>query len=345
MKQGLMRPTAALFPAVLLVSALAGDRAAASSLFFYWCCVQLFSLCSVDAFRNAAAREPGVRRVDRRFSGTWPMLLLGMVLTGLIAWFTVGRQDAPALVLSAGLITIEQMFEERMFALSRRTDGNVLSVLSNVLLLAGMMLDAGGGVAAPVQVQGFFTACGAGLGMVISIIASYSIEPMHAFSLVPRNIAFFPKAAVQCLLYPAVMLLCGFGAAGYAGMMLWRLSRTVCRRAADESRPLNLLLVAAPAALLIAGVLLPGTFAAAFAVEAAGVFAASVICAAAAIAALVCALIVFCAPGWRVYTGAALVVGAAAAAIAGIARAEYISAALCIAAVVLNMHKAFLRKV
>ena len=345
MKQGLMRLTAALFPAVLLVSALVGDRSAVSSLFIFWCCVQFFSLCSVDAFRNAAAREPGVRRVDRRFSGTWPMILLGTALTGITACFTRGWQDAMALVISAGLITIEQLFEERMFALSRRTDGNVLSVLSNVLLLAGLMLDSGGSVAAPVGISGFFTACGAGLGAVISIIASYSIEPMHAFSLVPRNIAFFPKAAVQCLLYPAAMLLCGFGSAGFAGMMLWRLSRTVCRRAADESRPLNLLLVSAPAVLLLAGVFLPETFAAAFAVEAAGVFAASAVCAAAAIAALICALIVFCAPGWRVYAGTALLIGAAAAAIAGIAHAEYIAIALCIAAVVLNMHKAFLRKV
>lgn len=345
MKSMLMRPTAALFPAVLLVSALAGDRTAVSSLFFFWCCMQLFSLCSVDSFRNAAAREPGVRRVDRRFSGTWPMLLLGMVLTGVTAWFAGGWQDELALVLSAGFITIEQMFEERMFALSRRSDGNVLSVLSNVLLLAGMMLDAGGGMAVPMQMQGLFTACGAGLGMVISIIASYSIEPMHAFSLVPRNIAFFPKAAVQCLLYPAAMLMSGFGAAGFVGMMLWRLSRTVCRRAADESRPLNLLLVAAPAVLLIAGVLLPDFFAAAFVVDAAVVFAVSVVCAVAAIGALICALIVFCAPGWRIYTGTALLIGAAAAAIAGIAHAQYISAALCIAAVVLNMHKAFLRKV
>jgi len=336
MKRSLMRPTAALFPAVLLAAGLAGNSDIISSLFFYWCMIQLCSLCSVDAFRNAAAREPGVKRVDRRFSGTWIMILLGMALTGAFCWFTGGWEarveDALALAISAGCITIEQMFEERMFALSRRTDGVVLGIIANALLLVGLLLDASGGVAAPVDVQFFFTACGTALGMLISIIASYVIEPMHAFSLVPRNIAFFPKAAVQCLLYPAAMMAQSFNAAGFAGLILWRLSRTVCRRASDESRPLNLLLVFVCAVLSIAGLWSSHML----------------ICAYGAAMAMVCALVVFCAPGWRIYTGAVLMIAADIMLVCPLPQESLNMAAVCaacVAAVVLNLHKAFLRKV
>ena len=78
MKRSLMRPTAVLFPLALLAAALLGNAAAVAELFICYCVMQLFTLCSVDAFRNAAAREPGVRRVDKRFGGTFPVVILGI---------------------------------------------------------------------------------------------------------------------------------------------------------------------------------------------------------------------------------------------------------------------------
>lgn len=335
MKRSLMRPTAALFPAVLLAAGLYSPGTLPEQLFFYWGMIQICSLCSVDAFRNAAAREPGVRRVDRRFSGSWFMILLGVVLTGFVNNVRMDRLNFPILLIAAGFIIIEQLFEERMYALSRESDGVILSVISNVLLLAGIMLDVSGGVAAPIDVSGFYSACGAGLGAAISIAASYAVEPMHAFSLVPRNIAFFQKAAVQCLLYPAaVFVFVIFLGVEYAmaGMILWRLSRTVCRRAHDESRPLNLLLVGACAVLAAASIWLPVLQ----------------MYALAAILAMLCAVAVFCAPGWRIYCGAALLIAANVQLRCGIipeAYGIYAVVVLSAAAVILNLHKAFLRKV
>lgn len=337
MKQSLMRPTAALLPAVLLVSARLGGSAAVSRLFFAWLLLQLCSLCSADAFRNAAAREPGVRRVDKRFSGMWLQMAAGFGLLLAVQRFVLGvnplEMQNIALNIAALCVYIEQLFEERMFALSRRTDGVVLSVISNVLLLAGLCLDASGGVAAPVE--NCFTACGAGLGMVISVIANYVMEPMRAFSLVPRSIAFFPKAAVQSLLYPAAGIICvlqGWEMEFFTGMMLWRLSRTVCRRSSDESRKLNLLLM-----LVCAGLTAGALWTPVLAEYARG-----------ALLALVCALAVFCAPGWRVYAGAALVIAANVQLMQGFLPGEwgiYAACAACVIAVALNLHKAFLRKV
>lgn len=341
MKSMLMRPTAALFPAVLLLSGLKGDRAMTSGLFFYWCMIQLCSLCSVDAFRNAAAREPGVKRVDRRFSGTWPMILLGIAASAAVCMLT-GFCGLP-LVIAGGCIIIEQMFEERMYALSRNVDGVVLSIISNALLLVGLLLDASGSMVTPIE--NMFTLCGAGLGMVISIIAAYVIVPMHAFSLVPRNIAFFPKAAVQNLLYPVVIfvILAIFtNAEGepftavfqsdfsyvFAGLILWRLSRTVCRRANDESRPLNLVLVAACALLMIGGCFVEILYVFGFF----------------AIIALLCAIIVYCAPSVRLYVGFMLLC------VAWLFYSPYnqshlIGIACSAIAIILNLHKAFLKKV
>ena len=351
MKRGLMRPTAVLFPAVLLLAAIFGNESSVDSLFVNWCMIQLLSLCSVDSFRNAAAREPGVRRVDRRFSGAFLTILLGIAATGLIQWrsklFSFRTGDVLLLVEAATAIN-EQMFEERMFALSHPSDGAILSVVSNLLLLAGLLLDSSGGVAAPAQA--FYTACGAGLGMMISVVASYVIEPMHGFSLSPRNIAFFPKAAVQKLLYPAVTFVLSAllirlkpeeGSLNdvfrmeyqviFAGWILWRLSRTICRRAGDESRPLNLLLIAAAAIPVLACAWLPAQG-----------------YAAAATLALVCAAIVFCAPGVRFYGGAALVLAAFALQIGRPLPEMWNTIAMavcCAAAVILNLHKAFLRRV
>lgn len=341
MKRSLMRPTAALFPAVLLVAALVGNGSNCNLLFFAYLSMHLLTLCGVDAFRNAATREPGVRRVDKRFSGTFLQMALGLVLEMVVCKvlyneYTFITRVLPV-CLSAWFILIEQLFEERMFALGKTVDGVMLSIISNVLLLAGLLLDASGGLSAPVQ--GFYTACGAGLGMVISIIASYIIEPMHAFSLVPRNIGFFPKAAVQSLLYPAAaILLFGTGVKVYAGFILWRLSRTVCRRSHDEARPLNLLLVTIPSILSIAALWQP--------VDAlAGV----------ASVAMLCAVAVFCAPGWRIYCGAALVTAANVLLYFRMLPGEWnilpaewtipVVCISCIIAVILNTHKAFLRKV
>ena len=186
--------------------------------------------------------------------------------------------------------------------------------------------------------------------MMISVVASYVIEPMHGFSLSPRNIAFFPKAAVQTLLYPAVTFVLSAllirlkpekGSLNdvfrmeyqviFAGWILWRLSRTICRRAGDESRPLNLLLIAAAAIPVLACAWLPAQG-----------------YAAAATLALVCAAIVFCAPGVRFYGGAALVLAAFALQIGRPLPEMWNTIAMavcCAAAVILNLHKAFLRRV
>lgn len=335
MKSSLMRPASALFPLAGLICAFIGNAESVKTLFAFYFAIQLLSLCSTDAFRNAAAREPGMRRVDKRFGGALCTLMLGIALTWLgTAKLILPEEDMMGWIAwfgAAALINIEQLFEERMYALSRRTDGNVLSIVSNLLLTAGLLVDASGGMEG--MFSGFYTLCTAGLAVLIAGGTSYIVEPARGYSLVPRNIGFFPKACVQAMLYPAACIcLVRFSGilSALAGFIFWRLSRTVCRRANDESRSLNLLLVFASAIMVAAGEWIPAAF---------GFM---------AVVSLLCAVIVFCAPGWRLYTGTLLLIAAIAVNLVlpdKYSYAQYAGIGLCAIAVILNMHKAFLKKV
>lgn len=334
-KNRLMRPSAALFPLALAAAQLVGKSVLPSLLLVYYLALQLLSLCAVDCFRNAAAREPGPRKADKRFWGSLPMLIIAPLLLifgpkiiplSLPAKLTANHLLA---VLAAWLVIIEQLFEERLCTLNRKSDGSLLSLIANGLLFTGLMLDASGGLI--VKCELFYTLAAAGVGAAIAVLSSLVIAPAKGFSLLPRNLGFAPKACAQVLLYPAAFLAAyalkkplepsvwGF----FAGYALWRLCRTVCRRSADESRPLNLMLMAVCA---VAVAVLP--------------LSVSLCC----LMALVCAMMVFLRISWRNLCGAALLIGAFVCLYLRIPYAGYISVGCGLMAVVINLKNAFLRK-
>ena len=353
MNRRLMRPTAALFPLAALIAAAVGSALAGRLMLLYYA-MQLCTLCAVDCFRNGAAREAGVRRADRRFGGGITQLVLGtgLLLAAFMLCPVLKPHFSTGLFAAAGCVTLEQLFEERMYALGRRVDGVVLSVIANLLLVAGLLLDSAGGVEVnlPVALDAPFTLGGAALGALIALGTAYLVEPAHGFSLKPVNLALMPRACAQTLLYPAAALaICAVlpenvqkGFAGLEqllyGLILWRLARTTCRRTNEESRPLNLLLIALTAIPAAIGLVLPeltlcGMPMISFA-------------AAAALAAL-CAGVVFCAPAWRYWLGFALVLAADALLVLKPLPERWnmiAGCACCLIALVLNLHKAFLRK-
>ena len=345
----LMRPTAALFPLALLIAAAMG-RAQAASLGLLYYGIQLCTLCAVDCFRNGAAREAGVRRVDRRFGGgIFQMMLgIGLMLAAMLLCPVLKKQFSAALFAAAGCVTLEQLFEERMFALGRRLDGIVLSGIANLLLVAGLMLDGAGGVEAnlPLALDAPFTLGGAALGALIALGTAYLVEPAHGFSLKPVNLALMPRACVQTLLYPAaaLALVAALRDASVRaepllyGMILWRLARTTCRRTDEESRPLNLLLMALMVMPAIVWALRSdGTLCG---VELRPFAAASLL-------AGICAGAVFCAPAWRYWLGCALLLAAGALNALHPLPGVWNAVAVCacsLLALVLNLHRAFLRR-
>ena len=354
MNRRLMRPTAALFPLAALIAAAMGSALAGRLMLLYYA-LQLFTLCAVDCFRNGAAREPGVRRADKRFGGGITQLVLGtgLLLAALLLCPVLKPHFSAGLFAAAGCVTLEQFFEERMYALGRRVDGVVLSVIANLLLVAGLLLDGAGGVEVnlPVALDAPFTLGGAALGALIALGTAYLVEPAHGFSFKPVNLALTPRSCTQTLLYPAVALVICAGLPenvrkGYAGLepllyglILWRLARTTCRRTDEESRPLNLLLVALMAIPTAIGAVLPELTLCALPLIS--------FAAAAALAAL-CAGVVFCALTWRYWLGFALVLGADALLVLQPLPERWnmiAGCACCLIAVILNLHKAFLRRV
>ena len=354
MNRRLMRPTAALFPLAALIAAVLGGGALVGRLMLFYYALQVCTLCAVDCFRNGAAREAGVRRADRRFGGGIVQLALGtgLLLAGMLLCSVLKPNFSAGLFAAAGCVTLEQLFEERMYALGRRVDGVTLSILANLLLLGGLLLDGAGGVELnlPNVSDCPFTLGGAALGALIALVTSYAVEPAHGFSLKPVNLALFPRGCVQALLYPAAALAvaaalptelresCVCLEALLYGLILWRLARTTCRRSDEESRPLNLLLMVLAAVPAAIGLIWPeisfrGMQILSFA-------------AAAALAAL-CAGVVFCAPAWRYWLGFALVLAADALMLLRPLPEMWNMAAgcvCCLIAVVLNLHRAFLRK-
>jgi len=344
MKRMLMRPVAAVLPLLLLLTLLLNPASLVAQLSVNWLVMQLATLAVVDCFRNAAAREPGPRRVDRLFWGTLPQLILG---AGVAAWLIlrVGL-PFPLITLAAWLMIIEQLFEERLFTLNRRSDGSILGLISAALIFAGLMLDGKNGLPNPLADhplggEGFYTCCAAALSAAIGVLSALIIAPSKSFSLYPACLNRMLIAAVQGLLFP---MCCVFYAAYYyhdapvdesfvrlllPGLALWRLSRTVCRRTADESRSLNLLLVSCTAAMLAAAAFVEGLLPPAMG----------------CLLALICAMIVFLRPGWRNLSATALLIIAAILTGLGLPLAGPAAIALGLAAIAINLKHAFLRKV
>lgn len=341
MNYRLMRISAAFLPLAMFAACLLGAEGQAQDICLAYFMLQLFALCPAEAFRNAAAREPGARRVDQRFGAALTQLIIGCILlAGCIYFLTNGttaydRQfssfDPWSLIPLAGiaaLMIIEQMFDERLYAVGRPADGAIYAAFCDGLLLTGMLLDRNGGV------YMLFSLCAAGLGALIGLIFSLAAQPFRAFSLVPRNYAFVPKAFVQFMLYPAACAAVSIWlyelsfAPVMAGWLLWRLMRSYARRSGDESRGMNFFLITVCAVLIIAVEFCWPAFE----------------YAACAMIALVCAEIAFLAPSVRLYAGTLLLAGAMAA-IDRIEYAYYVSVLLALAAVVLNLKRALLRKI
>lgn len=293
-KRRLLRHSAAFFPLTLLAAAVFGDLNLTLDLLRAYFALQIASLCAPTAFCNAAAREPSPKRVGRRFRGAMVQLLIGAALIlGAMHFFpqALSRLKIEALV-AALFVIIEQTFEERLFALSRRVDGTLLSLIANALLLLGLTLDSGAflGNATPLAHPYLLSACltSALLGATLAALLAGG----SGFSPLPLNYAFAPNAMVQELFYPAA-LMCLVALEKFeidlypalVGWTLWRLSRTVCRRKRAESKPLDWLLVAAAWIALILALFFPPLLPYALA----------------CCAALLCAAIVYLAPSLRLY--------------------------------------------
>ena len=348
LRRKLFRPSDAFFPLVGLLCTLLGYRTRITNFFFMYFLIQLCSLCCADAFRNAAARELSVRKLEKRFGGALVQLVLGVAIVcgGVhhLKLANIRSLSFIALTGSAALKIFEQLFEEYLFASKKNTDGMLLSLLSNVLLAFGLIMDATGGI--PLYFDSFYTLCTTGIGVAVGFFISCMVVRAPRISLLPRNLGYAPKAVFQVLLYPALAMAAihfyDFPLIpAMAGLIPWRLARTVCRRSQDESRPLDLLLVFFSAFTLMI-ILLINTY---------PPYDAYLPYAYAFYAAQLCAVLVFCAPSVRLYLGTLMIAGAGAIMYIFPFADELVvlnplcAALLCAGAIFLNMKNAFLKHI
>ena len=341
----LMRLTDAVLPLVGMLCLALGYTTRTRNFFFMYYLLQLCSLGCVDAFRNANARELSVKRLEKRFGGAFTQLIFGIavVFVGVhcLDLANIKSRGFIALVGAAGLKIFEQLFEEYLYASKRNSDASLLGLISSMLLGCGLILDAS---SMPVYFDGFYTLCTAGIGAIVGFFIAGMIVRLPRISLVPRNLGFAPRAMVQVLLYPAVAAaMVHFWnvplMAALLGLIPWRLARTVCRRTASESRPLNLLVIGFSAASLLV-MLLISIF---------PPYDAYLPYAACCFAAMLCVEIVFCAPSFRLYLATAMI------AVAGVILYLFpvvsdlyfltpvIAAVLCAGSILLNLRHAFLQ--
>ncbi len=314
MKKWLIRPASALFPASMALGCVFMPEFV-SKIMMAYLAIALLSGCAAEAFRNAATREPARRRVDRRFFGGLSMILLSTLIVSLICLFT-GQWGKMYLAILAGFaFNIEGMFEERSYALGGTIDAPLMATIS-------ALLTVGGALTGREMLFALFITAAALFALLFSLLRTHP----QCVDLLPRNLGYFPKAALQSLLYPPVCA--GFflyNRKGFelplalAGGMLWRLGRTPCRRTADEARQFNLIAVTFSAALIVWQ---PGEIQ--------------------SLIPLLCTFAVFLTPTLRLCCGTLLLIGATACTWLNLpAYAAYV---LCVISVAINIKPALLTK-
>ena len=319
MKNRLIRPASALFPASMAVCCAFMPDFTLRILLAYLA-ITLLSLCSAEAFRNAATREPSPRRVDRRFFGGLTMILLSTVIVSLIC-VSLGRWSTMYLAVLAGFaLNIEQMFEERSYALGNAIDAPLMALVCALLTVGGALTK-----------QEMFVSLALVAAALFALLLSLLRTQPQCFDPLPRNLGFFPKAALQSLLYPLVCIglyLYNPGektlTAALIGGVLWRTARTPCRRTADEARQFNLFALTFTAVLLCLNAYL------------------QMDSGAAALVSLLCVFAVYLTPTLRLCLGTTMLTAAFVCQITKIP--AYVAYALCAAALLLNIKPATLTK-
>lgn len=299
MKRKLLRPYAALFPPTLLASAVFGDQALTLRFLGAYFALQIASLCAPVAFCNAAAREPAMRRLGRRFWGGLTQLFLGAALLFCALRLVPLPFDARdgEILIAALLVLIEQMFEERMTAVSRSVDATLLALISGVFVLLGLVLTAEGTLPNSTPLRYPYLLGGCVLSALLGAVLTLLLAGGRGFTPLPINYGFAPKAMAQELLYPALIAAAVVWGkteptlpAVLTGWMLWRAIRSVCRRTRGESKAPDWFLCIVSAALSLLAYLFPTILPYA-------------LCASAV---LLCAMAVYLAPSPRLYVFAAV---------------------------------------
>lgn len=255
----LARPADALPPAACLVASLLGREAVALMLFFGVQIARLCALATADALRAAFARQPSVRYVQGS-----ALVALILQAVGMAAALPAGRalRLPAALIACGGLLNIEHIFYEYMYAIGDGGSAARLHALSAGLILLGLLLGCPPerGIENPsaIALLPILIACGlaALIGLFVSLMLGGRLRPR----LNPQVLRRCPRALLEAALWPALFELGKRLASDalflraapplFVGLIVIALCRAPFRRAPEESGPMNRALLLACAASL-----------------------------------------------------------------------------------------------
>ena len=248
-------------PDAFLPAALAGasmihpNSLSALQLAFASLIVAALSLFAGRGVRIAFARQPSIRHVRGSVKSALALTLLGDVLccAAVYLFFRQRMASILPLIAAGGLLNIEHVFYEYMYAIGDKRSAALSRGLTALFMLAGLLL-AGGDLSRPL-----WPVVMAGLSALAALVVSLVMGDGARGKPNAAVLRVAPIAALQTALYPAAALALHFalhtdrvGMPFFAGLTLYELCKTPFRRSPSESRPFNraLLIVCGAAALL-----------------------------------------------------------------------------------------------
>lgn len=227
MKRSPFRLASILLPAAFFIAACVKQDRNIFDLFCVYLIQLVLSCNAPGSFRDGAATEPGVRKVESRFIGAVCQSVIGIViLFALHAFISLPIAISVTLIAVSSLILIVQLLEERLFAIGRETDGTLLSLISSVLLSAGLITDH---ILVPALIS-----------LAIAATVTLFNRPI-TFRKPIFNFPFTMRSLLRDWMCPALMTLPVIFlsqpmAYAFAAWMITRACRTFARCSADESR-------------------------------------------------------------------------------------------------------------
>lgn len=227
MKKLPFRLSSLLLPSAFAIASVAGASNDISNIFILYTILLLISCAGPGSFRNAACAEPGIRRVDARFLGSAIICAVSGLIMVLCAILRISPEICTiSCAISAVAILFEQLYEERLYAIGRSIDANLLSVVTSILFLGSALLGN--------------CMIGAIIGCALALLITCFNQPIKYRKPI-FSFNYAPRALLQDLLCPAILavglkLNLFTSVSAYFGWSFNRLCRTFARCSSDETR-------------------------------------------------------------------------------------------------------------
>lgn len=240
------RMSDAAVPAAFLISSLLGSALPAGRLFMSALEIHLLSLGSCHGVRAAFACQTSIRRVRGSVLCSLALQFAGFLAAILLRKMLAWDQGLSSLSLLFGglFLNIEHTFYEYLFSVGDGYSASMCHGLTALLTLAGLLLDAEGGLLPWIPVT-------TGLSALVSIVIGCAMGGGLPIRLNVQVIRCAPRMLLQSALYPSIFIAWAaisrpstLHISFFSGLLVLEFCRSPFRRSTAESRSMNRTLLA-----------------------------------------------------------------------------------------------------